>query len=257
MSNYVAFYFGHNVDSTNYAIDFSEGGPELQASIVIGDYTITGLITALVTALNQAGALTYSADFDRASRRVTISASGTFQLLISSGSREGVHAFELLGFTGVVDLTGASSYTSADPSGGEYVSQFYPQDYTPSSNNRQFIDPSVNESASGEVEVIRFGSRRFIEMNLRYITDFEQPALGPLVNNPNGVSDAIAFLEYATTKAKFEFMEDASQRNAFESVFLESTPQDESGTAFMLKELYAEGLPGYYETGMLKLRKVG
>jgi len=253
---YVAFYYGQNVDQTNFAIDFNEGGAELQASIPVADYTLTELMAAVESALNQTGTEIYSVSVDRDTRRVTISATGNFSLLVATGTRSGVHAFDLLGFTGVTDLTGATTYTSVSASGSEYVSQFWPQDFMPAANNRQFIDPTVNESASGEIEVIKFGERRFIEMNIRFATDIEQPFWGPIRNNPTGVEDLISFLEYATTKAKFEFMLDSEDRNVFENVLLEATPQDSTGTAFELSELYGQGLYGYYETGIIRLRKV-
>ena len=256
VSNYVAFYFGQNIDAGNFALDFSEGGPELQASVVIGDYTLTEIAAAVASAMNQAGALTYAVSVNRDTRVITISASGVFQLLTTTGTRFGVSIFPLLGFSGA-NKTGAATYAGSVASGSEYVSQFYPQDFVPAANNRQFIDPTVNESASGEIEVIKFGERRFINMNLRYATDIPQPVNGPIRNNLSGISDLIAFLEYATTKARFEYMFDSTDRATFENVLLESTPEESTGTAFQLQELYGQGLAGYYETGLLKLRKVG
>jgi hypothetical protein len=35
---------------------------------------------------------------------------------------------------------------------------------------------------------------------------------------------------------------------------LESTPEDAKGLKYKLKELYGQGLPGYFETGVLKFR---
>src|SRR5690606_20169751 len=106
------------------------------------------------------------------------------------------------------------------------------------------IGASVNESANGEIEVISFGLRKFIEMNIMYINN--RPQDGTVIKtNLSGVSDAIDFMEFITQKFPFEFIPDIADRDTFYKVLLESTPQSREGVGFKLRELVGRGLPGY------------
>jgi hypothetical protein len=70
------------------------------------------------------------------------------------------------------------------------------------------------------------------------------------------VSDARTFLAYAVTKADLEFIPDVSSASVFTKCILESTDADSNGLGFKLKEMYSQGLVGYYETGLLKFRQI-
>jgi len=256
LETFSTFYYGHNVASDQTSLDFSEGGGELQASVTIGDYSLTELLEEVKQQMDTVGGQEYTVQVDRSTRIVTISAPGNFELLVDTGSRKDSTVYTLLGFTGS-DLTGSNSYTGTLPCGSEYSPQFILQDHVPTDNNLEFVDPSVSVSASGqEIEVVRFGSQRFLECNIRFSSDIPQPKLGPIENNPNGVSDLIAFMEFAISKQKIEYMANRSDPETFEKLRLESTSTSQTGTGYRLKELFGQGLPGYFDTGILKFRKV-
>jgi hypothetical protein len=255
LTTFSAFYFGSNIDTTNNMLPFSEGGPELTADLDPGLYSMTQLMTAVKTALDAEGAEVYTVTFDRDTRLVTIAATGVFELLLSSGASVGLSPFQLLGFTAGVDLTGLSSYTGSSPAGSEYTNQFILQDYVEPENFKEKVDPAVSESADGVIQTVSFGTRRFIEMNMKFITN--KP--GDCVNirgNSTGVADAQTFLTAIIDKSTFEFMPDISDRLTFFTVILESTPEAGNGTGYRLKEQIGDNLPGYYQTGKLKLRVV-
>lgn len=253
ISTFSSFYYGFSIDETNNFIPFDEGGAEINAEIDIGAYSLTDVLVKLKTAMDAVGGQTYTWSVDRDTRLVTVSAASNFSLLIGTGSTRGTSPFELLGFTGGVDLTGSNSYTGDSPAGSEYLPQFILQDYNSPEEFQERIGASVNESANGEIEVISFGLRKFIEMNIMYINN--RPQDGTVIKtNLSGVSDAIHFMEFITQKFPFEFIPDVADRNTFHKVLLESTPQSREGVGFKLRELVGRGLPGYYETGVLRLR---
>lgn len=250
------FYFGHTVDSSNCYLDFAEGGAELAAVLRTGEYTLSDFATEIARAMNLVGAKTYSTSVNRSTRKITITAdSGTFQLKAATGSHVGSSPWALMGFA-ATDLSGSISYQGGSASGSSYATQFILQDYVASADNLMASDGVVNKAASGRVEVVRFGSVRLIEMNLRYITDRTMPAGAPIRNNATGVANARTLMEYLITKAPIEFIPDESSPGTFEKVILESTPADSKGIGHKLKELYTDGLPGFYETGVMKMRVI-
>jgi hypothetical protein len=255
LTTHSKIYYGHTVDSTNNAIDFNEGGPELNATLDTGEYTLEDFVTEVERALNEVGGQVYTVTVNRTTRLITISAPGTFSLLIASGSRVGTTAYTLVGFTGA-DLGPATSRTGDSPSGFEYVTQFILQSHVPSDKFIKSIDATVNKTASGRVEVFRYGTERFIEFNIKFATDISMPSGGPIRNNASGVSDLVALMDYLITKAPVEFMPDEDTPGTFQNVFLATTPEDSSGVGHKLKELYDRGLPGYFETGVLRFRVV-
>jgi len=250
-----AFLYGHLIDQTNFSLDFDEGGSELQASLQPGDYTFGTFATEVERALNDTGSLTYNVTVDRSTRFVTISASGTFSLLPTSGSRIGVGVWDLLGFTGA-DQTGSSTYTSDSESGTFYRPQFKLQDYAPVEDLQGAQTASVSESASGEFQIASFGSVRNMRCNIAFINDYAQSKNGPIENNQNAVSEAREFLLYLIGKNKIEFFPDRDTTGVFVNLILESTQRDRQGISFELRELLSRNLPGYYESGNLTFREI-
>jgi hypothetical protein len=256
LSNYSVFYFGTKITSLNQNLNFDEGGGELTAQIEPGTYSLTDFMLAIKTAMDAASTIPqeYTVVFDRTTRQITISSDANFDLLVGTGSQIGTSPFPLMGFSGA-DLTGNLTYSGNSGAGSEYITQFPLQDYTESQDNQQRIDPSVNESASGVIEIVSFGVRKIFEMSFKFITDIPQPCF-PHRSNPNGRADARAFFEFITERGPIEFMPNVIDRNTFFKVILESTPQDRRGTAFKLNELVGQGLPGYYEINNIKMREV-
>lgn len=256
LGTFSAFYFGTKITVNNQNLNFNEGGGELTAVITPGTYSLTDFVTAIKTALDAASTLPqeYTVTVDRDSRQITISSSASFDLLIGTGSQIGTSPWSLMGFTGSVDLTSATTYTGGSGAGSEYITQFPLQDYVESQDNQERIDPSVNEGASGTIEIVSFGIRKFFEMSFRYITDKAQD--GKVIrNDSNGRSNARSFFETITERGEFEFMPDISNRSTFFKVLLESTPSSRQGTGFKLREMTAQSLPGYFEINNVRMRE--
>lgn len=249
------FYYGHTITESNQYIDFKEGaGSEIFATVPIGEYSLTDFCTAVSNALNLAGALNYTVSLNRTTRIITIAADGAFTLLASTGTRVNVSAYSLLGFS--ADTTSATSHTATSASGSVWEPQFLPQDFVDFENNQMAVDGSTKQSASGKVEAVKYGTKKLMECNFKFITDIFQGSKSPIANAATGVSDARTFLEYAVTKADLEFIPDVSDASVFTKCILDSTEADQNGLGFKLKELYSQGLVGYYETGLLKFRQI-
>lgn len=251
------FYYGHTVTNLNRRIDFKEGaGPDLMATVDIGEYSLTDFLDAVSSALNLAGSETYTVTVDRTTRLITISATGSFTLLAGSGISVGQDLYNLLGFN-QSDTSSASSHIGDFSSGSEWVPQYLPQDNIEFDNNQIHIDGTVKQSTDGTVEAVKFGVKKIMEVNYKFITDIQQSSNSPVLNDQDGVLNARTFLEYATTKADLEFIPDKNNPDVFAKCLLESTNEDKDGLSFKLKEQYSKGLVGYFETGLLKFRKIG
>ncbi len=255
LSTHSKFIYGFEVDADALNIDFNEGGSELTATLSIGVYTLTQFADELARALNEAGALTYTVSVNRTTRKLTIAAGSNFALLVSSGSHLGTTVFGIAGFTGS-DRTGANSYVGNLAAGTEYSTQFILQSYVDPEDSQDNIYGTVNQAASGAIEVVTFGRLRFIEMNLKYATNVDHGSSNIIRSNATGISELRSLMQFLTTKAPFEFIPDEDAPNTFYSVLLESTADDSKGLKYKLKEQYSQGLPGYFETGVLKLRVI-
>jgi hypothetical protein len=251
LNTYSKFYFGWTVTESSKYIDFNEGASELSAELQVGSYNSSSLATEIKRAMEEAGALTYTVSFNRSTRKFTISAGSNFALLTTTGSHLGALAFDLIGYTGA-DKTVASSYVADAISGGSYSPQFKLQSYISSEHLRRAIDVSVNKTTSGRVEVVSFGQEKFMECEIKFITDIAQS--GPIVNNESGVADYLEFIRFAITKGQVEFMADQSNVDTYEVFILESTEDSSDGTGYRLIEEYDRGLAGYYRSGKLKFR---
>jgi hypothetical protein len=247
-------FFDFEITLDSNKVNFDEGAGELTATIPLGIYGPTQLAKAIETQLTATGLETYTVVYNRSSRTFTISATSTFDLLVTNGTNVASSAFGVFGFTGA-DRTGASSYTGG-VAGSEYITQFPPQSYVAPGFFVEKSDASVNTSPNGSVEVVSFGNVQFIEFDLLYITDIEMD--GKVIrNNPTGVQDALDFLTFAINRGEIEFMPDEADVDTFFRMVLETTPSSGDGVGFTLKEETSKGLPGIYKTGKLKFRIVG
>lgn len=159
----------------------------------------------------------------------------------------------LIGFDSL-DLSGANSYESDFASGSEYKTQFYLQSYKSTQHNRKAIDGVINKSASGLIEVIKFGNERFMDCEMLFITNIIQSPESIIRTNVTGVEDYISLIEWMTEKAPIEVMIDESKPDEYQTFILESTEQDSKGLDYELIELYDRSLPLYYRSGKLKFR---
>lgn len=252
-----AFTYGHTIDVTNNYIDFDEGGGELSAIITSGSYTLGDFADEIARVMNAAGANTYSVSVDRTSRNITISADATFSLLVTTGTHTAISAFALMGFT--TNRSGVATYESDGASGSYYEPQFRLQSYMAFNENKKTVDSKVNESSSGNVEVVTYGSKRLMKCEIKFASDIvaiggkKQEAIDA---NATGVQDLIDFMEYITTKAPIEFVPDKTVPATFDECILESTAQSRDGVDYELRNMYAEGFLDYYKTGTLTFRKL-
>lgn len=253
------FYYGFTVTVNDIYLNFTEdsGITELTALISAGSYSFTDLASEIALRMNNIGGQEYIVTANRADRTYTISASGpsNFDLLFSSGSNSGLSIASVIGFA-ATDLTGANTYTSATSAGSEYIPQFPLQNYVGLDDFQEIAQASINESASGAVEVYSIGTRKFLEFNIGPITDNPMRKGSLFINNPNAVSELRSFLQYCITKGDLEFMADESDRSVLTAtIILERTPSSGTGTGYKLRELYSRGLVGFFETGTLKFRE--
>jgi len=101
------------IDTTNNKIDFKESGVglELTATVASGTYTSTSLATAIKTAMEAAGAETYTISYN--SGYWTIASAGSYlDVLFSTGTNSSTSIRDAIGF-GNNDYTSATSYTGA------------------------------------------------------------------------------------------------------------------------------------------------
>ncbi len=247
------FFFDYEVDSTKNAIDFDEGGPELNATLTTGSYTLTEFVTELQTALNNTGGQAYTVSVNRTTRIVTISSVGVFALLIATGSRAGTTAYVTAGFTGA-DVTGSSSYDGNTTAGQEYTTQFRLQSFLSDDDNQKAASATVNKTVSGRVEVVKFGQEKFTEFEFKFLTDVPMLGTAPIRSRVTGVADFRTFIQFLTTKAPIEFMPDEDTPATFKKLLLERTPEDKNGIEYKLKEQVTRKLVGFFESGLLKFR---
>ena len=250
-----AFYFGHIIDESNNRFDFNEGSGELNAIIETGSYSLTDFISALLTSINAVSvAQTYSTVMNRTTRIPTVSAPGNFDILIDTGTFKGTGVYNLLGYTGAADLTGANSYIGDSGSGQEFLNQFILTEYIAPDEFQSAAFGVVNESTSGLIETVSFGQNSFYEFNNKFITSLPQVAASVVQNNPTGKADAINWLQEITKKGNFEFMPDVADRSIFDKVLLESIASDKKGLGYKLKE--HKKCTNFYESGKMTLRVV-
>lgn len=249
------FYFGVSVDTENNVLDIDEGTGSFPVTLAVKAYAPSEIATALSSALNQAGTLNYSVTLNRTTRLLRITASGAFSIRRATGPNSASNIYSVLGFPGGTDLTGLSQYEGTAGVGFEFEPQFYLLDYVPLEHNVKSVKASINETGSGAVEVIRFGTKRYMECSIDFISD--QKFIGDEIweSNVNGVSDALNFMGFAIEKATMEFMPNRLDVANYTKLVLESTESDSQGVGFRLIEMLDYGA-GIYRTGRLVFREI-
>lgn len=257
LSTHSKFYYGLKITTQNRFLDFQEGANILLATLAVGSYTGASLSIEIKKKMEATGDNVYTVAYNRANRRFTISSTVNFSLLTLTGVNSGLSVFTLLGHNLVSDKTGFSTYLSDFSTGKEYKTQFHIQSHKPTSTNRKALDGVINKSASGVVEVVKFGNERFLSGELLFITNISQGVGSIIRTNTNGVSDYISFIEWCTDKGVLEFMVDENNVANYETFILETTDQDSKGLDYELIELYDRGLPEYFRSGILKFKLLG
>lgn len=250
-----AFIYGIFVNDTSNIVAFDEGNGELLATLRSGKYTLTTYLNEVLRAMNEVAVDgVYSGSVNRNDRTYSINGDIPFDLLVATGSTS-ASAFQNMGFTGA-DRTGDDSYTGDSAVGSVYQPQFRLQSFVDFKNNQRAVESTANISASGQVELVRFGVVRIMEAEITFITDIDQGVGSPIRTELQGEDKARAFMEYATTKGPMEFVPDVLDPDTFNYCILESTPESRDGVDFKIKEMIARRLIGYYTTGLLTFREV-
>ena len=244
------FYYGHLVDSTNLNIEFNDGADKT-AVLNVADYSFEEYAVEVARAMNAVSNNNFTCTTDRVNRTLTIAGDSNFTLKIATGG--GFSAFTLMGFSGS-DLSGSNTYTGS-ASGSVFIPQFFLQKVVDFEDNQQAISPSVAESANGNIEVVTFGQRKIAQFEIQYQTN-NTIASGSVIENQSGGLDNLrTFMEYITKKRKIEVMFDRDTPSTYVKCLCEATPESPQGLNFRLKEYFGR-LPGFFQTGVLRFRKV-
>lgn len=252
-----SFIYGFKINEFNDNLVIQESGNNIyEITIPFGGYSGVNLATAIQSTLNSnTNSLnqSYSVIYNTTTKLFTISSSGgNFSLIIQDPSYENT-IWETIGF--LTDKTLISTATGDNTVGKEWRPQFPLQKYHEFETHQRWREANVNTAASGTVEIVAFGRDKFSTFNILYITNQPQSTGSPIENNPTALEDAIAFMEWATEKGTFEFLEDRDDPSNFTTCDLSSTTASSKGIDFEIKEMYSVKLANYYQTGKLKIRK--
>lgn len=248
------FYYGAKITKLTSAIDFDEGGAEINATMKVGDYTMLELAVEMARAMSEVGGQDYTATFNRATREITISAPSNFTLRTATGSRAFTSAWTMLGFNGASDYTGSNSYAGELKAAYEYEAQYPFDKYSSSEHNIVRESGTVNTSATGNTQQIYFADGSRVEMNMKLITNRQLSSCQKNFKyNANGVADFLFFMNKIMAKGKLELMPDVDTPSNFVKLILLGTKEDRAGLQFELKNMKYRD---FYESGVLVFRKV-
>lgn len=240
------FLYGFQVTENNRSLDFkaTSGGSELMATLKVGYYSLTSLMTEVRRALFEADPNhVYAVTADRTvsggtENRLTIQTSGAYlDLLFSSGIRAASNCADLLGFA-ATDQTGALTYTGSKTCGTSLTTDWPGWNYlSPDLSKKNF--GTLNITASGRKEAIVFSTQRFFEVQFKFIREDDVESWADL-------------LTWLISQRAVDFTPEVTSPNKFYESTLESTGADGSGLAFTIKEMLPMAF--HYDTGMLKFR---
>lgn len=251
------FYYGFEVESGQNFIDFTEASTPLVnriAELAPAKYSMTEFFSELARALTAAGTQSYTCTFNRATRIAQISAPASFTLLSFSGQFTAGTLWDKIGIDKTSDQSG-TNVSGVNPAGKAYRPQFYLLDYLDSEKNKDAVDSSINETASGRVESITFGLKKLVEMNIGLINNYTWANDINVDYDINGIANAVEFMDNIIQKSRIEFMPDRDDVNTFETLRLESTEKSSKGTGYRLRES-TNIAPDIFETGRLIFRKI-
>ena len=254
VKTYSAFSYGHIIDINENFIPFSENGvDELLGEMNLGGYTIGDLAVEMARAMNEVGTLNYTASVDRSTGQITISGDSNFDLYVTSSTLSSASAYALLGFT--TERSGSNSYVGDGRSGSLFEPQFLLQKYVDFENFQKSNNVSVQESATGRLQVVKYADLNYMECNITLQTNIPQ-GKDSIVKNSNGYDELLAFMRFAVTKNPMEFYKDIDDKDTFVDCLLDSTPSDKDGTGYKLIELYTRGFADWWETGKITFREI-
>lgn len=254
VKTYSAWTFGHIIDSDNNTLPFSENGvDELVGTLNVGGYTLDSFANEVARAMNAVGTLNYIVTVDRSTRKLAVSGDSSFFLYVTSSTLSAVSPYSLMGFT--TERSGASTYIGDEASGNIFEPQFFLQSFVPFENFERANSVNVLQSATGQVQVVKYGTNNFMECNITLQTDITQGKDSVIQNKP-GETQLREFLQFAVGKTPMEFIADVDTPATFTDCILEKTRADAKGTGFKLIELYSKGFADWFETGTITFREI-
>ena len=242
--------YGFQVTVNNRSLDFKTAamGSEKQATLRLGYYSLTSLMTEIVRAMNEADpSNTFNATANRTfnsgrENRVTISTSASYlSLLFLTGTRNASSCRTLIGFNNT-DYTGLTSYQGNSSAGIAVVSEKVGYNYM----GPEFIKKvfgAVNVSADGSKESIVFQVQKFLQVQFKY-----EP-------QAKVISQWQGLFTWAIQQRPYEFTPEITTPTTFYEVTLESTGADGKGLGFEIKEMLPN-FPFDYDTGLIRMRQI-
>ena len=233
-------------DNQNLPFKAAALGPQLNAVLRVGYYSLTSLLAEIKAALQAADpAHTYTVTANRTvnantENRITISTNGTFlSLLFATGTTAASSCRDLIAF-GIFDYTGNTSYTNGASTGDTIVTEWWGFNYQPPQVYKKNFG-TVNVATSGEKEAITWTVQRFIGVEYRF-----EPQAKVLV-------DWQAWIDWAIQQKPFDFTPEIKSPTVVYDVTLEKSSEDGKGLGFNMREQVPQ-YPFRYSTGALTFR---
>lgn len=245
------FLYGLEVRPDNQNLPFraTSGGPQLNAVLPLGYYSLTSMAAQIKSSLHLADpAHTYTVTVDRnvmsgTENRITIATSGTYlDLLFATGTLASTSCRDLIGF-GIFDYTGNTTYTNGNTSGVALTTDWFGNNYQPPEVYVKNFG-TVNVATNGEKESITWTVQRFIGVEFKF-----EP-------QPKVLTDWAALISWMIQQKPFDFTPEITSPNAVYQVTLEKSSEDGKGLGFNMKEMVPQ-FPFMYSTGPLTLRVRG
>lgn len=249
LKNRGLFLYGYQINEYNSSLDFVNvaAGPEIKATLRLGFYSLSSLLTEVIRAMQAADPDTqYYASADRTvlgglENRVTIATSGTYlDLLFQTGSRAASSCANILGFN-TADRTGAITYQGNFTSGTILVTEFPGYNYISPDRSRRVFG-TANISASGAKEAVVHSVQKFLTVGYRY-----EPLNKVETEWKN-------LMEWMIQQKLFDYTPEIDKPNTFYELTLEETTEDSSGLAYSIEEMNSDELPGLFDCGCNKYR---
>ncbi len=243
------FLYGFEVTPLNRSLDFraSFGGPIKQATLTLGFYSLSGLLTEIERAMQAVDSVNdYTVTADRSvnsgtENRVIISTDGSYlDLLFLTGPRNSSSVDLLIGYAHA-DQTGATTYTGTSTSGIALVPELVGYSYVPTTMDRR-VQGAVTVSSSGEKEAVVFQVQEFLDVEFKYEPESKV------------ITEWAPFMTWAIKQRFFEFTPDVTNYTEFIEVTLEQTDAEGKGLGYRMKEMLPD-FPFFYRTGSMKFRK--
>ncbi len=200
--------------------------------------------------------VTFTVTYSASTNKFTIAGNAQFDLLSSTGDNTSEGIYDLIGISDSVDYSNVTSVVGGTAVGTVYQTQFMLQNYVDAEDNQLSRFPTVNKSASGTTTLLRFGVDEIFEFSFKYITNIQQSASSPIRNNSTGKEDFRAFMQHATQKKPVDFYPDEDDNSVHYRIILDSSAESSDGTGYKLNERFDRGTVGYFDTGVMKFRKV-